>query len=65
MRRAKDCAPYRAGGRYAVAKGIIGEFDNGLVIGGSGNKATEGVVGINCRKNRALETGAFFANRLA
>ncbi|MFW5493509.1 MAG: hypothetical protein ACOCOR_04745, partial [Prevotella sp.] len=46
LRRAKDCAPYRAGGRYAVDEGIIGEFDKWLAFGGDGEAAAEGVVGV-------------------
>ena len=64
LRRAKDCAPYRAGGRYAVAEGIIGEFDNWLAVGGDGEAAAEGVVGVGGFEYSSLETAALFADGL-
>ena len=64
-RRGEVTAPYRAGGRYAVTKGVINILRIWLVVGRGGNNAAEGVIRVCGRKNRVLEAAAFFADGLA
>ena len=63
-RASRDARPYQTGCRDAIAKSVVGVFDGGLVVGDSGNKATEGIVSVDCCKNSSLETAALFADGL-
>ena len=64
LRRAGDSASYHLCCRYAVTEEIVGILDNWLAVGGDGEAAAEGVVGVGGCEYSSLETAALFADGL-